>query len=69
MSNQLLIKIEKIEADNVTVYFNSERDGASGEETLSIGKSYTVPSHYVVFDGINYFYKICFDRIQPDDAG
>ena len=69
MSNQLLIKIEKIEADNVTVYFNSERDSASGEETLSIGKSYTVPSHYVVFDGINYFYKICFDRIQPDDAG
>ena len=57
---------KKIEADTVTVSVISERDGASGEETLTIGKSYSVPSRYVVFDGINYDYEICFEQISPE---
>ena len=66
MSNKLLMKIEKIEADTVTVSVISERDGAGGEETLNIGESYAVPSRYVVFDGINYYYEICFERISSE---
>ena len=65
MSSKQLMKIEKIEAETVTVSVISEREGAGGEETLTIGESYAVPSRYVVYDGINYSYEICFERILP----
>lgn len=65
-SNKQLLKIEKIEADTVTVSVISARDGAGGEKTLTIGESCVVPSCYVLFDGINYDYEICFEQISPE---
>ena len=65
-SNKQLLKIEKIEADTVTVSVISARDGAGGEKTLTIGESCAVPSCYVLFDGINYDYEICFEQISPE---
>ena len=65
MSSMLLMKVEKITEDTVTVSVFSKYDGIITEKTLNIGESYAdaVRSHNIVFDGINYDYEICFVHI------
>ncbi len=67
-SNMLLMKVEKIDADTVTVSGVTDRDGNDTAKTLAIGESYddVVYSRNIVFDGINYYYEISFVRIPPE---
>ena len=61
----MILRVEKIEEDTVTVSVLSSKDGSREEKTLNIGELYSgVPrSRHIVYDGINYSYDICFDRI------
>ena len=72
LSNSLLLKIEKIEADTVTVSVIGARDGSREKKILNIGETAddVVFSDHIVFDGTNYYYTLCFEHItSAADAG
>ena len=68
LSKALILTVEKIKADTVTVSALNSRDGTLNEVVLNIGEPDAgfVNSNYTVFDGINYSYSIRFDPISPD---
>ena len=67
-TSALILSIEKIEADNVTVSVQSDSDGSRTTKTIPIGENADgiVRSHHEVFDGINFYYELCFERILTD---
>lgn len=68
-SSSLLLRIEKIEADTVTVSVLPDHDGSRKEVVLNIGEPAddVVHTDNIMFDGINYSYEICFERIPTAD--
>lgn len=65
----LLLRVEKIEADTVTVSVLPDHDGSRKEVVLNIGEPAddVVHTDNIMFDGINYSYEICFEHIPSAD--
>ena len=66
LTSSLILRIEKIEADSVTVSLRPRREGDRIVKTVPIGEvlSDLVYSDHIVFDGINYSYEICFVTVN-----
>ena len=69
-SSSLLLRIEKIEADTVTVSVLTNHNGSRKEAVLNIGEPADdlVFTDNVMYDGINYSYEICFEHIPSADS-